>query len=157
VSAETDLVGLPAGPARGWPSRDSPEADLSRPWAPEVIAGGLSNITYRLPLPSGPLILRRPPIGHLLPRAHDVAREHRVLSALTPTAVPAPDPVGFCSDPDVTGAPFYVIREVAGEVFRTRADTGRLTVSPALGVGRRPAGYRGHALRGRPGASRPLA
>jgi aminoglycoside phosphotransferase (APT) family kinase protein len=129
VSAGTDLVGLPAGPARGWLSRNVPEADLSGPWAPEVIAGGLSNITYRLPLPSGTLILRRPPLGHLLPRAHDVAREYRVLSALASTAVPVPAPVGFCSDPDVIGAPFYVMREVAGDVLRTRADTARLTVT----------------------------
>jgi aminoglycoside phosphotransferase (APT) family kinase protein len=125
----TDLAGLPADPARGWLSRNVPEADLSGPWTPEIIAGGLSNITYRLPLPSGTLILRRPPLGHLLPRAHDVAREYRVLSALAPTAVPVPEPLGFCSDPDVIGAPFYVMREIGGDVLRTRADTGRLTIT----------------------------
>jgi aminoglycoside phosphotransferase (APT) family kinase protein len=122
-------VGLPADPVRDWLRRNVPEADVLGPWAPEVIAGGLSNITYRLPLPSGTLILRRPPVGHLLPRAHDVAREYRVLSALRSTAVPVPMPVGFCADPDVIGAPFYVMREVGGDVLRTRADTGRLTAT----------------------------
>jgi aminoglycoside phosphotransferase (APT) family kinase protein len=129
VSAVADLVGLPAGPARGWLSGNVPEADVSDRWAPEIIAGGLSNITYRLPLPSGTLILRRPPVGRLLPRAHDVAREYRVLAALAPTPVPVPETLGFCADPDVIGAPFYVMREVGGDVLRTRADTGRLTAA----------------------------
>jgi aminoglycoside phosphotransferase (APT) family kinase protein len=124
-----DLAGLPAKPTREWIRRNVPGADVSGPWAPEIIAGGLSNITYRLPLPSGTLILRRPPLGRLLPRAHDVAREYRVLSALAPTGVPVPTPLGVCSDPDVIGAPFYVMREVAGVVLRTRADTGRLTIT----------------------------
>lgn len=129
-----DLAGLPARPTRGWLRRNVPEADVSGPWAPEIITGGLSNITYRLPLPSGTLILRRPPLGRLLPRAHDVAREYRVLSALAPTAVPVPAPLGFCSDPDVIGAPFYVMRQVVGDVLRTRADTGRLTVAQRSAV-----------------------
>jgi aminoglycoside phosphotransferase (APT) family kinase protein len=127
VTPAVDLVGLPAGPVRRWFGRNLPEADVSGRWAPEIIAGGLSNITYRLPLASGTLILRRPPVGHLLPRAHDVAREYRVLAALAGSPVPVPEPLGFCADPDVIGAPFYVMREVRGEVLRTRTDTGRLT------------------------------
>ena len=47
-----------------------------------MISGGLSNITYRLLLPGGPVILRRPPLGHALPPAHDMAREYRVLRAV---------------------------------------------------------------------------
>jgi aminoglycoside phosphotransferase (APT) family kinase protein len=136
VSAVADLVGLPAAPAREWLGRNVPEADVSGEWTPEIIAGGLSNITYRLPLPSGTLILRRPPVGHLLPRAHDVAREYRLLAALAPTPVPVPSPVAFCADPGVIGAPFYVMREVAGEVLRTRADTGRLSVASRSAVAR---------------------
>jgi aminoglycoside phosphotransferase (APT) family kinase protein len=121
-----DLTGLPSGPARDWLRRNVPDADLSGPWQAEIIAGGLSNLTYRIPLPSGTLILRRPPMGHLLPRAHDVGREYRVISALTGTAVPVPEPLGFCADPDVIGAPFYVMREVGGTILRTREDTGAL-------------------------------
>jgi aminoglycoside phosphotransferase (APT) family kinase protein len=134
VSAVTDLVGLPAGPARDWLDRNVPAADVSGPWEPEIIAGGLSNITYRLPLPSGTLILRRPPVGHLLPRAHDVAREYRVMAALAATPVPVPEPLAFCADPDVIGAPFYVMRDVGGEVLRSRADTGRLTAAQRSAV-----------------------
>lgn len=126
---DADLPGLPAAPAREWVRRNIPEADVTGPWRPEVIAGGLSNITYRLPLPSGNLILRRPPTGHLLPRAHDVEREYRVLSALAATAVPVPVPLGFCTDADVIGAPFYLMREIPGDVLRSRADTGGLTTA----------------------------
>jgi aminoglycoside phosphotransferase (APT) family kinase protein len=133
-AAAADLPGLPAGPAREWVRRNIPEADVSGPWRPEIIAGGLSNITYRLPLPSGSLILRRPPLGDLLPRAHDVAREYRVLSALAATDVPVPATLGFCADPAVIGAPFYLMREIAGDVLRTREDTGRLTVAQRSAV-----------------------
>jgi aminoglycoside phosphotransferase (APT) family kinase protein len=125
--ADVDLPGLPAGPAREWVRRNIPGADASGAWRPEVIAGGLSNITYRLPLPSGNLILRRPPTGHLLPRAHDVSREYRVLAALAATGVPVPVPLGFCADAGVIGAPFYVMPEVPGAVLRSREHTGALT------------------------------
>ena len=73
--------------------------------------------------------VRFTPLGRLLPRAHDVTREYRVLAALAPTPVPVPEPLGFCADPDVIGAPFYVMREVGGDVLRTRADTGALTAA----------------------------
>jgi aminoglycoside phosphotransferase (APT) family kinase protein len=136
VSPVTDLAGLPAGPARHWLADNVPGIDVSGEWAPEIIAGGLSNITYRLPLPSGTLILRRPPVGHLLPRAHDVGREYRVLAALAGTPVPVPEPLAFCADPGVIGVPFYVMREVAGEVLRSRADTGRLTAAERSAVAR---------------------
>ena len=129
TKADIDLAGLPAAPAREWVRRTIPGADVSGPWRPEVIAGGLSNITYRLPLPSGNLILRRPPTGHLLPRAHDMGREYRVLLALAATGVPVPAPLGFCADPDVIGAPFYLMPEVPGDVLRTREDTGRLAIT----------------------------
>lgn len=123
----SDLPGLPAAPTRAWLQRHLPDCDLSGPWQPEIISGGLSNLTYRLPLRSGTLILRRPPLGHLLPRAHDVAREFRILTALTGTDVPVPAPLGFCSDSDVIGAPFYLMPEVQGSVLRTALDTQQLS------------------------------
>jgi len=132
---ETDLPGLPASPIRRWICRNLPDADLNGPWAPEIISGGLSNITYRLQLPSGNLIVRRPPLGPLLPRAHDVAREYRVLSALAPTAVPVPEPLGLCTDPDVIGAPFYVMPEVPGEVLRTAQATAELSPAERAALG----------------------
>jgi aminoglycoside phosphotransferase (APT) family kinase protein len=99
--------------------------------AVELIAGGRSNLTYRLSVcgPSGGrlLVLRRPPLGHVLPTAHDMSREFRVLSALAGTRVPVARPLAFCTDADVIGAPFYVMEHVPGVILRTSADTARLT------------------------------
>ena len=124
-----DLPGLPAGPAARWLRGVLPELFGDGPWRAEVISGGLSNITYRLWLPGGTIILRRPPLAHVLPRAHDMAREYRVLRALYGTPVPVPEPLALCSDPDVLGVTFYVMRDVPGSVLRTPADTEAL--SPA--------------------------
>jgi aminoglycoside phosphotransferase (APT) family kinase protein len=121
-----DLPGLPAAPVDKWLRTALPDLVRGGPWQSEVISGGLSNITYRLRLPGGPVILRRPPLGHALPRAHDMAREYRVLSALAPTSVPVPETLALCTEPDVLGVTFYVMREVPGEVLRTPADTEAL-------------------------------
>jgi aminoglycoside phosphotransferase (APT) family kinase protein len=83
----------------------------------EVIAGGKSNLTYRINDGSHTWALRRPPLAHVLPTAHDMAREYRVLSALAPTNVPVPEPVALCEDPDVLGAPFYLMHFVDGVVL----------------------------------------
>jgi aminoglycoside phosphotransferase (APT) family kinase protein len=129
VTVASDLPGLPAAVAERWLRAALPGLIADGPWDAEVISGGLSNITYRLRLPGGTVILRRPPLGHVLPRAHDMAREYRVLSALVPTPVPVPEPLALCTDPDVLGVTFYVMREVPGTVLRTPADTEPL--SPA--------------------------
>src|SRR3954454_6777523 len=64
-----------------------------------LMAGGRSNLTYVLSAPGGArLVLRRPPLGHVLATAHDMGREHRVLSALHGTAVPVPEPLALCED-----------------------------------------------------------
>jgi aminoglycoside phosphotransferase (APT) family kinase protein len=101
----------------------------------QLIAGGRSNLTYRLAL-SGPagsrsLVLRRPPLGHVLPTAHDMGREYRVLSALAGTRVPVAQPVAFCDDAEIIGAPFYLMDYVPGSVIRTRQDAAVLTESQA--------------------------
>jgi aminoglycoside phosphotransferase (APT) family kinase protein len=92
-----------------------------------LIAGGRSNLTYRLDLDGGQIVLRRPPLGHVLPTAHDMTREYRVLSALTGTRVPVPQPVAICQDTEVIGAPFYLMNFVEGLVLRTQADGSILT------------------------------
>lgn len=97
----------------------------------ELISGGRSNLTYRLDLDGGSIVLRRPPLGHVLPTAHDMSREYRVLSALTGTAVPVPEPLTICSDTEVIGAPFYLMKFVDGLVLRTTADGERLTPEQA--------------------------
>ncbi len=96
-----------------------------------LISGGRSNLTYRLDFGARALVLRRPPLGHVLPTAHDMSREYRVLSALAGTQIPVPGPVAFCADTDVLGAPFYLMRYVPGEVLRTREDGAHLTPEQA--------------------------
>ena len=129
LAMATDLPGLPAAAAERWLRGTLPGLVQDGPWDAEVISGGLSNITYRLRLPGGTVILRRPPLGHVLPRAHDMAREYRVLNALVPTSVPVPEPLALCTDPDVLGVTFYVMREVPGTVLRTPVDTEALSVA----------------------------
>jgi aminoglycoside phosphotransferase (APT) family kinase protein len=122
-----DLPGLDAAALERWLRSTVPSAVQDGPWTAELISGGLSNITYRLRLPGGGFILRRPPLGPVLPRAHDMAREHRVITALHGTAVPVPGALALCEDRSVLGAPFYVMSEVDGVVFRAAEDTEALT------------------------------
>ena len=85
-----------------------------------MIAGGKSNLTYRVDGARIPLVLRRPPLGHVLASAHDMHREHRVISALRGTAVPVPRAVDFVDDTaaaEVTGTPFFVMEFVDGLVL----------------------------------------
>ncbi|MEU1750109.1 phosphotransferase family protein [Micromonospora arida] len=91
-----------------------------------LIAGGKSNLTYLLRLGDREVVLRRPPLGHVLATAHDMGREFRVISALAPTDVPVPGALLLCTDPEVIGAPFYLMERMPGEVFRTRAQTDPL-------------------------------
>ncbi|HSI79519.1 MAG TPA: phosphotransferase family protein [Solirubrobacterales bacterium] len=93
------------------------------PLAFERISGGRSNLTYRVTDASGrSWALRRPPLGERLASAHDMAREHRVVSALATTPVPVAPVVALCEDEAVTGAPFYLMEFVDGPVLRSRAD-----------------------------------
>jgi aminoglycoside phosphotransferase (APT) family kinase protein len=101
----------------------------------ELITGGKSNLTYfvngeRWGRPVS-WVLRRPPLGHVLATAHDMAREYRVLSALAPTAVPVPRVYLLCEDPDVIGAPFYLMQRVDGTVYRTKSQTADMSVDRA--------------------------
>lgn len=91
---------------------------LHGPYQFELIAGGRSNLTFRGEDASGtPFVLRRPPTGHVLESAHDMAREHRLISAVGQSTVPVPRTYGLCLDTSVNDAPFYVMECVAGEVL----------------------------------------
>ncbi|MEB3366617.1 phosphotransferase family protein [Saccharopolyspora mangrovi] len=83
-----------------------------------LITGGKSNLTFELTSASGQLVLRRPPRGPLLPRAHDMGREVRVLHALANTTVPVPEVVVQDTTSSTIGAPFYVMEKVSGHVLR---------------------------------------
>ena len=81
----------------------------------EKLVGGHSNLTYRVTDGAGnAFVVRRPPQGELLPSAHDMGREYKIMKALWPTPVPVPEPLAFCDDKDVTGAVFYAMRAVVG-------------------------------------------
>jgi aminoglycoside phosphotransferase (APT) family kinase protein len=86
----------------------------------ERIRGGHSNETFYVTRGEEQWVLRRPPRGPLLPTAHDVGREYRVISALTSTNVPVPRPLLFCDDTSVIGARFYLMERIPGVVIRTK-------------------------------------
>ncbi|RKT76705.1 aminoglycoside phosphotransferase (APT) family kinase protein [Terracoccus luteus] len=125
----------PDGPRPG-PAGDPPGLDLGAvsayletaapgildgPLTARVVAGGKSNLTYEVGDGRRTVIVRRPPLGHVLETAHDMAREHRVMTALAGTAVPVPRTYALCTDVDVIGAPFYVMEHVAGTPYRFAA------------------------------------
>lgn len=102
---------------------DTHVAGVTRPLQFTLVAGGRSNLTFLVTDAGGRrYVLRRPPTGHLLPTAHDMAREHRIISAMGPAGIPVPPALGLCEDPEVNGAPFYVMGFVDGVIARNEAD-----------------------------------
>jgi aminoglycoside phosphotransferase (APT) family kinase protein len=93
----------------------------------DLVAGGRSNLTFIVHSPAGDVVLRRPPLSSVLPTAHDMRREHRVMTALGDTAVPVPRTLALCEDDDVIGAPFYVMDRVVGHVVRDEMPEGYAT------------------------------
>jgi aminoglycoside phosphotransferase (APT) family kinase protein len=102
-----------------------------KPLQATLISGGRSNLTYSIGDGAHEWVLRRPPLGHVLPTAHDMAREYKVLTALEPTNVPVPRTLAFCDDNDVNDAPFYVMEKVDGVILRTAAQISALTTDEA--------------------------
>jgi aminoglycoside phosphotransferase (APT) family kinase protein len=131
--ADGDVPGIDDVPRLGRWLGENGVTPTGTPPRVRLIAGGRSNLTYLLEPgeDAGRLVLRRPPLGHVLPTAHDMSREYRVLSALAGTEVPVPAPVALCPDADVIGAPFYLMRYVPGLVLRTAEDGTRLTPDQA--------------------------
>jgi aminoglycoside phosphotransferase (APT) family kinase protein len=108
--------GIDDGPVSAWLAANVDGAVA--PFRFEVIAGGRSNLTYLVAGADGHrFVLRRPPLGHVLATAHDMAREHRILTAIGRTDVPVPHVRGLCEDVAVNGAPFYVMDHVVGAVL----------------------------------------
>jgi aminoglycoside phosphotransferase (APT) family kinase protein len=125
---EDQLRGVDLG--RLGPYLDS-KIGLAGPLQATLIHGGRSNLTYRLTDGSRDWVLRRPPLGNVLPSAHDMAREYRVISALHPSPVPVPAPVLLCQDHEVLGTDFYLMQRVDGPVLRGAADTRDLSLAQA--------------------------
>lgn len=93
-------------------------AGAEAPFAFELIAGGHSNLTFKVTDADGrPMVLRRPPLGHVLATAHDMAREHRIISAVRPHGIPVAETLALCTDEEVNGAPFYVMGFIEGVVL----------------------------------------
>ncbi|WP_020495837.1 phosphotransferase family protein [Sciscionella marina] len=112
--------GLDLGRLSNWFATAMPDA--GRELTARLLTGGKSNLTYEIGDGSRTWILRRPPLGHVLATAHDMGREHRVMSALSGTAVPVPRMDALCRDEEVLGAPFYVMERVSGIPYRYTKD-----------------------------------
>ncbi|MCB1015110.1 MAG: phosphotransferase family protein [Acidimicrobiales bacterium] len=130
-----DVEGVDAERVTAWFAEHVPEAVA--PLTFDLIAGGHSNLTYRVAgAGAGAWVLRRPPLGQVLATAHDMGREHAILSALGPTDVPVPTTRGLCTDEAVNGAPFYVMDFVDGRVVRNGALARALTDDQRATAGR---------------------
>ncbi|MEI8255719.1 MAG: phosphotransferase family protein [Deltaproteobacteria bacterium] len=96
----------------------------SGPLAVEQFPSGHSNLTYLLRAGDLELVLRRPPFGNRVKTAHDMGREHTILSRLHAVYPPAPEPLAYCDDAAVLGAPFYVMRRIRGTILRRKPPAG---------------------------------
>jgi aminoglycoside phosphotransferase (APT) family kinase protein len=122
--SDTLLPGLDARRVSGWLTKNVP--GLEPPFSFRLVAGGRSNLTFAIGDARGRrLVLRRPPLGHVLESAHDMGREQRILSALANSRIPVPVPRGFCEDLGVNGAPFYVMDFVEGTIVRDQTAAER--------------------------------
>ena len=109
---------------------------VSPPLSFSLIAGGHSNLTYRVEDSRGrALVLRRPPTGHVLATAHDMAREHRIVTAVGRSDVPVPTTLGLCTDETVNGAPFYVMNFVEGAVLHDEETAAGIDASERRSIG----------------------
>lgn len=101
------------------------------PLTGELFRGGRSNLTYRVSDGTQTWVLRRPPLGHVLATAHDMAREFRVISALADTDVPVPGAKLLVEDTSIIGAPFYLMQEMPGAALRERSQCPWITPEDA--------------------------
>ncbi len=121
-----DIEGIDRGHVTEWMATAVPQA--KPPFTFELIAGGRSNLTYRVADQAGEhFALRRPPVSHVLPTAHDMAREFTVIRALGETDVPVPEALALCTDDSVNGAPFYVMSFVEGHIVRDERAAAELS------------------------------
>jgi aminoglycoside phosphotransferase (APT) family kinase protein len=134
-SASAGVTGINSEQVPDWLERNI--AGVRGPFSFELIAGGRSNMTFGVTDAAGRrLVLRRPPMSHVLASAHDMGREHRIISALQGTPVPVPETLGYCEDESVNERPFYVMDFVDGLILRSRDDTAaRFDEAGRRGIG----------------------
>ncbi|WP_026924183.1 phosphotransferase family protein [Glycomyces arizonensis] len=129
MAKSTAVPGLDVDGLGRWLTREHPELTGEGPLRAALIDGGRSNLTYRVDGAAVPLVLRRPPLGHVLSTAHDMRREHRVITALR-GIVPVPPTVDLVDDTgagEVTGTDFFVMEHVAGQVLSRPAQNAGWT------------------------------
>lgn len=115
------MDGIDEANVTAWLETNTPP--IQAPLTFELIAGGRSNLTYLVTDSAGrKVVLRRPPVSHVLASAHDMGREFRVISSLADSPVPVAPALGFCDDVEVNGAPFYVMGFVEGYILRGAAE-----------------------------------
>jgi len=116
-------------------------ADVTPPLTWKRLPGGHSNLTYEITDAAGRvMVIRRPPQGELLPKAHDMWREYRIIKGLWPTAVPVAEPVAYCDDRAVADTHFYVMGKADGRALYTGAGTADWLTDPDATSARRHAG-----------------
>jgi len=126
-----DIRGIRAGAVSEWLAQNIDGA--KPPFAFSLIVGGHSNLTYRVVAADGEcFVLRRPPLGAVLATAHDMGREHKIITGVGKTSVPVPKALGLCVDESVNDAPFYVMNFVEGHVLDSGEITGRVLPEPGL-------------------------
>lgn len=124
MSTESNPEGYKVEAVEAWVKANT---TLVPPLAWTRLEGGHSNLTYLIEDQNNKqAVIRRPPQGELLPKAHDMSREWALISSLNPTSVPVPEAIGFCESPDVTGAWFYVMGLIDGKPLYSAEDTKRL-------------------------------
>jgi aminoglycoside phosphotransferase (APT) family kinase protein len=110
-------AGIQVAHVTAWFTENVP--DVVVPLTFTLIAGGRSNLTFKVDDAVGhSWVLRRPPIHHVLPTAHDMVREHRLMHSLRPSGIPVPVTIGLCTDESVNERPFFVMEFVEGHILR---------------------------------------
>ena len=127
------MQGIDIEPVSKWLVANIPGAVA--PFNFDLIAGGRSNLTFMVAGSDGTqFVLRRPPLGHVLATAHDMAREFRIIAAVGQTNVPVPPALGLCTDEAVNGAPFYVMGFVGGTVLDSPERAAALSAELRVGA-----------------------
>jgi aminoglycoside phosphotransferase (APT) family kinase protein len=129
------MNGIDEQPVTEWATAHVP--GLRAPLRFTRVGEGQSNLTFRVDDDAGrTVVLRRPPLGEILASAHDMGREHRILTGLSAAGTRVPQPLAFCDDVDVTGAPFYVMAHVDGAILTTVSAAERLVADARATAGR---------------------